>query len=435
MATETSLGVNSVLDFLGKTPTTGAPTSTVLPTSKTRSMLNLLSGNTVETLLEKQVNLRTVAEGLFNWSGKNRASKNVIRALNEALNTPGKYHQAVELCGYLAAWSPLMEPDRIARMFKLVDKTDTAFAPAKYTLQLHQKLTKVFKGFNAERQEKLASSLWLQAHTGRWWDLTAGQGFEIPAANNEGTVNVREITKLFVAGDLPFSARIAPVLPKVRKTESVREMVADYTLQLDKGKVVDPDIALISSYFPWLEISERPESPIGSLVDTLITVVEQTEWKFPEKPQKFSDLFPNVRFYGADGFPFADNVYLTDGYSSNEIQFELVKTAASLAENRTYMGNCTWSYKNRMEAGTYVLYRLHYKGHIYNASMVTNNRKGFSVSEVNSRHNRGNVPQAVRDLFNTFVRNMVFDEKVTGERVRLVQEANGTKKREYKFQV
>lgn len=436
---DTSIAINSVLNFLGKATDVKKPISNAVPTAKVRASLNLLASGSVESLITDQVNLRTVAEGLFNWSDKPKVSKNVIRAMNEALNEPGKYAAAVELCGYLAAWAPMLEPDRIARLFSLVKKTNTSFAPANYTLQLNQKLTKVFGGFNPERQEKLAASLWEQAHNGRWWDLTTGEGFidlnEVQAVADNLTVKQIEIK--IIENDLAWSNQVANLLPQVKVNEKIRNVIEAYSIDLIKGKIVDPDIALISSYLPWLKINERPESPIGSLVSMLISIVEDIDWNFPEKPQKFSDLFPNVRFYGNGGFPFATNIYATDGINAQGVRFELVKSPTELAENRTYMGNCTWSYKTNMEQGTYVLYRLHYQNQIYNAAMTTNNRGQWNLREINSRHNRGQVPAVVNEMFRQFIRQIDFNEPETTHRVGLYKEASGdkNKKQTYKFKV
>lgn len=440
----TAIALNDVMNFLGKTSETKRTPNSVVPTAKTRSQINLLASNTAQSLLDNQVNLRVVADGLFNWTEKPRVSKNVIRSMNEALNEPGKYAVAVELAAYLAAWAPLLEPDRLARLFSLVKKTETSYGPARYTLQLHQKIVKIFGEYSPERQEKLAASLWEESHNGRWWNITAGQrvannpeAIAVAEAIEEGTPKtVKEAVDAFLKGELPWTPGTAELLKKFPASEKIRSVIEEYSMELIKGKAVDPDIALSSSYFSWLEIDERPESPVGSLLNSLIELKTNMEWEVPAKPQKFSELFPSVRMYGGNSFPFASNIFATDGISAGGILFEVVKNPIALADNRDYMGNCTWSYKRDMEEGKYVLYRLHYQNHIYNAAMVAN-RNGWTLREINSRHNRGNVPAHVRNAFTTFLRNVQFNELETNEWVKLYKESKGQKNKakntDYRF--
>jgi hypothetical protein len=405
---ESLLAIRNALSLVGVEQNSEHKTANVVPTSKTRSAIDLLADSSPEKMLDHQVNLREVASGLFNWSGKTRTTKSVIRALNVALTTPGKYHHAVELSAYISALSPMMEPDRIARLFTALNEVETAYSPARYTLQLSHKLSKILSEFNEDRRERLAYSLWVEAHKGRWWDLTAGEQQEAPAVDEaepakEELMPRKELIELFTNFKLPWNTSNVYQISKLPENEEIREALQNYNNSLLKGKIVDPDIALLASYIPWLEIDERPESPIGSLLDNLIMLKNEIDFDFPEKPKSFAALFPNITFYGGANFPFPNSILVNDGKNlTKDAKLEVVKTATDLAANRTYMGNCTWSYKSRMEQGHYVLFRVHHNGEIYNGSLTLNNNR-WRLGEINSRFNRGQVPNEIRSAFTAFI--------------------------------
>lgn len=435
------LAIRNALSLVGAGASSETKTTHVVPTSKTRSAIELLADSSPETMVNHQTNLRDVAEGLFNWSGKIRTTKPVIRALNVALNTEGKYHHAVELAAYIAALSPLLEPDRLARLFGALNEVETAYAPARYTLQLSHKLDKILSGFNEERREKLAYSLWVESHKGRWWDLTAGQAnnveVEAQADEIEDTVDMEEGLKAFSEFKLPWSPENIKFISNLKENNSIRDSLKRYNTALLKGKVVDPDIALLASYIKWLKIDERPESPVGSLLDNLIYLKNEVDFDFPEKPKSFASLFPNITFYGGAHFPFPNSIIFTDGKNlTPSAKLEVVKTATELAENRTFMGNCTWSYKGRMEKGEYVLYRVHHNGEIYNGSVVLSGTK-WRLGELNSRFNRGTVPPEVRTAFNAFISKlppMQADNEVT-KSIENYKHLNSLKQKKYRYQI
>jgi hypothetical protein len=401
--------IRNALSLVGVEQNKEVKSANLLPTAKARAAIDLLANSSPEKMIEHQVNLRDVAAGLFNWSGQTRTTKNVIRALNTALTTEGKYHHAVELAAYIAALAPLLEPDRLARLFTAMNEVETAYAPARYTLQLSHKLGKILSSFNDERREKLAYSLWVESHKGRWWDLTTGivnpqleDADNFVFAENE-LLPEKDLIEAFSKFSLTFNPANVHQISRLKENNDIREALTNYNNALLKGKVVDPDIALLASHIKWLEIDERPESPVGSLIDNLITLKNEIEFDFPEKPKSFSALFPNITFYGGANFPFPNSILSTDGKDlANVAKLEVVKTATDLAANRTYMGNCTWSYKNRMEDGKYVLYRVHRNGEIYNGSLtLVNNR--WRLGEINSRFNRGAVPADIRAAFSKFI--------------------------------
>jgi hypothetical protein len=191
----------------------------------------------------------------------------------------------------------------------------------------------------------------------------------------------------------------------------VHEIVKRYVQRANNGDDVDVDLSVLAASLSWLPILDRPESPIAPLINTLRRVREALgeHYQAPAKPKRFRELFPDVRLYGDRmSFPYHQEILFTDGIVGGGVRFELIKTPAELQENRTFMGNCTWTYKERMEKGTHAIYRLHEGGEVYNAAMSASNGS-WRVGEINSRFNRGNVPQSVRRVFEAFVRGLSAD--------------------------
>jgi hypothetical protein len=266
--------------------------------------------------------------------------------------------------------------------------------------------------------------------------LTAGDNVfnnqEQPAA-----LKPAEAKKLFINRTLTWSPDAAAKLSTMLRDKEIIEALDEYNDDLAHELPVDPDTAVLASNLPWLTPVERPESPIGSLLDTVQTLVKELDYELPEKPKKFSELFPNIRMYGGKQFPFPASVYMRDNVVLVPgVVGSIIQDSVRLAENRDYMGNCTWSYKDRMEAGSYVLYRITAQnGDIYNASMNLRNGK-WSVGEVNSRFNRSNVPTIVRTAFAEFVKSLpVVDPRETQERVEVYKKLSKMAEADYKFAV
>jgi len=397
--------VRGALSLLGAgaTPATKTAVSNTIPTAKTRAALDLLAANTAEQLVEKEINLRELAVSLFNWSNEPKATKNVMRSLNTALNTPGKYAHAVELTAYISALVPLLQPDRLARLFGALDEVNNAYAPSRYTLQFSHKLERLLKEYPEERREKLAYSLWVQSHTGRWWDLTAGQNAAVVEVEGEG-FSRKDLIDLFSQHKLTWTPATAEQFSKLQADDELVESLEKYNEALQKEKLVDPDTGVLASHLSWLKPLERPESPVGSLLDNLHEIISDIDYKMPEKPKSFSEMFPNIKLYGGTRFPFPTSVLVTDGKTLLPgVRLELVNNATQLADNRTYMGNCTWGYKGRMEKGEYVLFRILDGENVYNGSMIADKNGQWRLGELNSRFNRGDVPTKVRTAFSTFI--------------------------------
>ena len=327
-----------------------------------------------------------------------------------------------------------LDPDRLGKVIASAPNVETAFAPERYTLGLTGALRKVLIRYPAARRETLLIDLWSVAHRGRWWDLTSGvaqvvtnteknrRGKQAVAWNEEqveinehlenllkgrkkGTVEADEVlTKALLEGKLVYDDSTVNLVRNLRPSHRLIEGLEELAANHRAGHLLDPDVMLLASYIPWLSPAQRPESPITWLVKTLVASLTDRETGeikvdvLPNKPKKWVELYPPAEL---TGFPFPAGVYKlhnTTLPSLRDCRVEVVRNPAELAANRDYMGNCTWSYKGSMEAGTYVLFKLWQEGHCYNAS-ATADGNTWHLREINSRNNRGGVPDDIRNAF------------------------------------
>lgn len=398
--------------------------------SDTRAVLDLLVASDPAKLLAGELNLRHMTQSLFDWHGTKRSTKPLLHAFHNALQVPGRYDHAVELTAFLSALSPMLEPDRLARLYALVNEVETVYSPVRYTVSLSNKLQSVLGQYQPQRIEQLAATLWIDSHSGRWWDMTDGvtdeavgdgeQPADRAAARREAQrADVDPIEQLLEIGRTAWSPKAAAAFAALPYDERVHAAFKKYVKRANGGDDVDPDMSVLAAAVAWLPILDRPESPIAPLIHTLRNVREtlaevlgddmQHLYSVPDKPKSFRALFPDVRLYGDQIlFPYHREVLATDGRIKDGVTFDLITTVGELQENREYMGNCTWSYKARMEKGTHAIYRLHHDGAIYNASMSADGGR-WKVGEVNARFNGRDghtVPASVRKAFDTFVRTL-----------------------------
>lgn len=404
-------------------------THAILPTARTRKALDILTRNTPETFAEAGISLKPFLQDLFNWDGNNHVNKPLIRAFRDAINTEGKYPHAVELTGYLAALAPLLEADQLARMYSLVNTVNTAFAPTKYTMQLSERLNKVFSEFSPERRERLASSLWEQSHNGRWWNLTAGIDMEAETPQEEFEEktaeeifsemrntfeNVKNNRVLNNNDVVEWNPHYQEVFAQIPMSQEIAHFSEEYSQRLSAGEFVHPDIAVYLSSLSWLSPEQRPESPVSGLLKFLIQVVElleeSNERKKPKKPKTFSDLFPSVYLQvgSYNEFPLFPNIKNLDGKTIAEgHKIQVIKNRVSLAENAKFMGNCTLSYENRFKGGEESLLLIDDGKTQHNVSIKSNGTRGWSVAEINARYNQGhNIDDTVRNEITSIVQKM-----------------------------
>lgn len=426
-AKNSKLAINNALKLLGRKPAgeSSKDSTPVLPTGRTRKALDLLEDSTPQSLQDNRVAIKPLLQDLFNWKGGNKVNKPLIRAFGEAINTPGKYPQAVELTAFLAGMAPMLEADQIARMYTVVDKVETAFAPAKYTMQLYNMLHSVFGEFSPERRERLSFSLWEESHQGRWWNLTTG----LDMAPNLVEEELEDITaeeifesikKVFYENRsrdmfngntlVDWNPTYQRVFAQTPMSTEIAELSEEYSEKLRDGEHVHPDIAVYLSSLPWLAPYQRPESPVGGLLKFLNHVLESIgdDIPRPKKPRSFSELFPNV--YLQEGaynkYPIYPHLEHLDGKKIGEHRVSVIKNRVALTENAQYMGNCTASYEGRIKKGSQTMLFTD-NGEIQHNVLVTMNKNGtWKLGEVNTRYNRGNNDQELRQAFQNYVDTM-----------------------------
>lgn len=396
-----------------------------LPTAKSRKALDILVNSNPEDL--KELPLRNFLQDLFNWDGNNHVNKPLIRAFQEAISDPKKYPQAVEFTGYAVALAPMLEADQIARMYRIVDETKTAFAPTTYTINFHSNLKRAFAGLSAARVEKIGESLWKESHNGRWWNMTAGID---NVQEGQGDVTPSKILKSLIEynktgneGDHMENIIWSPqnqenfqkhISSKLNKDLAI--LSETFRKDLMKGEAVTPDIAIFLSSIPWLAPNQRPESPINSLLRTLVAIREDDDsFRMPKKPNTIKDLFPNLDFstMAKFDFPFDPNIIrfaetaemFKKAAGTTEKEFNLISSKTALAQNARHMGNCTLTYQKNMEQGKYALFYIKDGENEYNAAVQLRGNK-WSVGEINSRFNRGGVSQNFRTAFNQAIGNL-----------------------------
>lgn len=354
-------------------------------------------------------------------------NKPLIRAFQDAINDPKKYPQAVEFTGYITALAPLLEADQIARMYRLVDETKTAFAPTAYTINFHSNLKRAFSGLSSARVEKIGESLWKESHNGRWWNMTAGienvqegQGNIAPSTIVKSLI---DYSKNGAEGDhmenIIWSPENQEKFQKYigsRLNKDLAILSETFRTDLMKGEAVTPDIAIFLSAIPWLAPNQRPESPINSLLRTLVAIREDDDsFRMPKKPNTIKDLFPNLDFstMAKFDFPFDPNIIrfaetatmFKKAAGNTEKEFNLISSKTALAQNARHMGNCTLSYQRNMEDGKYALFYIKDGDKEYNAAVQLRGDK-WTVGEVNSRFNRGQVSQDFRSAFTQAINNL-----------------------------
>lgn len=400
-------------------------TNQVLPTAKSRKALDTLINSMPSDLQE--ISMKTFLQDLFNWDGKNHVNKPLIVAFNNAMNTKGKYPQTVEFTGYMVALAPLLEADQIARMYSIISETETAFAPNLYTINFHSNLKRAFAGLSPQRIEKIALSLWKESHKGRWWNMTAGienvqenQG-QIRAEvilknllkyneNRDGVINLENVIWS------PENQTNFKTYMSKRLDRNVALLSENFRKDLMEGKAVTPDVAIFLSAIDWLAPNQRPESPINSLLKTLVYIREEDEnFKMPKKPNSVTELFPNIEFNatGMKKFDFPFDPTIVKAVEQKEFaegldnvkELNLITSKTGLAQNAKYMGNCTLSYQHNMEEGKYALLYMKYGEDEYNIA-ITLRGESWKAGEINSRFNNGGVSKEVRKTIVEKINNL-----------------------------
>lgn len=407
----------------------------MLPSARSRRAVDLLvSAGTAAALQESRPDMKALLSDLLDWDGP-KATKAVLRTVAAALlaerpDGASQYPQAVEMLSFASACAPLLEPDRLERLVSHASGTPSAYAPVAYPATLSAALARLIGHYQPARQEQLLCSLWTAAHDGRWWDSTGNlgrpkarrrkRGEAAPEKGERVAAQSRAIAKAFASngdrvvaelleGELTWIPPTVERLQAARIPASMLERVGAFATSYHD----DPDVAVLCSQLADLATGQRPASPLPLMVETLEFVLGETAPAdfMPKKPTEWGALYPKASLAQ---YPMPDEVLAIDwsqlpGTGTAAIPaalIELIRSPHALFENRDFMGNCTGGYNSRCLAGTTFLGKIHCDGEVFNFSM-DRRPPGWYVTQVNGRHNRGQVPAAISGGINAVVAAIV----------------------------
>lgn len=415
-------------------PTQNGPAP--LPSAAARVALDQLAGRETFTALEAtRPNIKGMVAGVLNWSGHPRATKPVVRAIGTAMSGTiptgaSSYPQSLEMLSFLALASELLEPDRLARLAALATGTVNAYKPIRYMLRPAAQLRDILGRYTEERRETLLASLWETAHDGRWWDATAGAPAQArrrnrraedqdPAQVEAVRAQIRAVFEDHTVAPTPFLVSEAFLNRMLTYSDAAARIMGRLTLrtQFDHKELIahlghpDADVPVLLSYVPGLLPDERPESPIVQLIDWLHRdLADEIHDKeaLPARPDEWADLYPAA---SKEGFPMPNQIRRLDKVGVPGLvgaKVTMLRHADMLQRNANHMGNCTFSYRAYCERGERFIGHLAYEDGEYNFAIVAQRRPNvpepvWTVGEVNSRFNRGNVPPQVRAGINAMV--------------------------------
>lgn len=400
----------------------GAPKA-ALPTTTSRAALTKMVNGSPQDY--EDVNLRQLLQDLLNWNGENKVNKPLIRAYGDLLRQPQYYTQLVEFTGFAMAVAPLLEADHLVNLMQAVPNTKTSFAPTLYTLNFHSNVKRALADLSTVRVEKISRSLWEESHRGRWWNIAAGVD---NVQLNQGQVKPALLLKSLK--DYENSGNMENIIWSPENQENFSEYMATrldqdvarlserFRTDLMEGKAVTPDIAIFLTSIPWLAPSQRPESPINSLLRAIAAMREDENFPFrmPKKPNHIREMFPSL-IVGGGGqveypfFPAIMQAAMTRSIVNNVPgavqECNLIVNHNQLANNAQHMGNCTLTYESNMKKGTYALFYLKVDQEEYNMSVTLNEGSNkWRIGELNSRYNRGNVAREFREALSRNVQNL-----------------------------
>lgn len=381
----------------------------MLPSARAGRTIDMLAdAGDLDGLKSRRPDMRAVLESVLNWHVA-KATKPTMKAAGRALTATREdgssvYPQAVEVLSFVSACAPLLEPDRLARLIGAAASASSAYQPILYPARLADELLYVIGDYPEARRETLLASLWESAHDGRWWDHTAGLGRRRRRRNPDAGGPVTEtpdgdVIEKLLAEELYFSPpTLEELKAAVPTVEQCRRLAA-----LAHADHRDPDTPVLIAHVDALQPNERPSNPIETMVATLAFLRREAEASdklaefCPAKPKEWGELYPKASLVA---FPYPDALmealhWTKVGTAQFPVRCEVIRNANELFLNKEYMGNCTYGYKGACAQGTAMLLRMHAGGEVYNAALRRNGTV-WTVGEVNSRHNAGNVPDPVR---------------------------------------
>lgn len=414
----------------GSTPAAHAPAKgpAALPTARCRVALDQMAGRgTYEEFNASMPNIKALMGDVVNWSGKPRLTKVVNKTVVAALSGADErgmstFPQALEMLSFLALCAPLVEPDRLARIAELAAQTPNAYKPIRYMVKPAAQLQKLLAGYTEARRETLLMSLWATAHEGRWWDATGGatpgrrrrhRNADEDLPQEQRDAISEQLERAFHGGRTPSPVVVGEAFANrlLTYSDAATRLMAEVRLrkQADHKELTvhiehpDADVPVLLSFVPELLPDERAESPIVALIETLAKDLGEDLDDLstrPEKPEEWADLFPAA---SREGFPMPNRMARLDKVEIPQLpgaKVTMMRHADLLQRNAQHMGNCTFGYRGRSEAGTAFIGHLAYRDGEYNFAVMQRTTAAGVVTwhpgEINSRFNRGAVPNEVR---------------------------------------
>lgn len=403
-----------------------------------RAVDALADAASADELMARRTDLKALCATMVNWydPAAAKATKSTMRAAAARLTATRPdgaplYAHGTEVLAFTAIAAPLLGPDRLVRVIEAAEATGSAYAPIRYPSRAADKLNMLIGHYPEARRELLITSLWELAHDGRWWDHTQNLGGYGGRRRVRGRARDRAVAQIeadiariadgddgvtdaptdvelltgVLTGDIPLSPETLGNLSRLRITSAAAHAVGN---SLDPERD-DPDVAVMVSQLVDLSPTQRPVSPIPAMLDALEFLLpeDRTEWadELPDKPKSWADLYPagTTERYLTPRPILELHGKEVPGHPG--VVVEVVRSQAELFANRDYMGNCTGGFDRSCQQGTAVLLKLHCGGQMYNASLLSGGgyfgdnaaaAGDWRVGEVNSRHNRGGVPDDVR---------------------------------------
>lgn len=412
--------IYQALAFLGRPANNGeAPSQhTQVPTAVARRAIEGFSSfGDYDAYNATWPNLKAMLTDALNWHGEPRATKAVTKALTRAMNADldghTTYAAAIEMISFLSLCAPLVEPDRLARIAERAAHTRNAYRPMRFLVKPAAQLKAALEPYTEARREQLLISLWDLSHDGHWWRHTTGGQDALANRQRERRlvtaaerrVIAQQMAELVGTGNVPtveslteaFRARCLTQSTAVRDAIATMRMANRHERLALASFATDPDadVRSLLSCVRELQPDERPESPIETMIDMLARAREDmTDVAAAERPETWSDLYPEE---STQSFPMGAALRraFKDWVPFPGAEVFLIKNAAALRRNGDHMGNCTYTYVKYCQDGrTFIGYMVTAEGD-YNFAIDAHGDGTYSVGEINSRFNRGHVPEHV----------------------------------------
>lgn len=367
-----------------------------------------------ESLMAARIDFKQVTADLFAWDDP-KANKTVTKAAAQLIQhrlpdgTSG-YSAAAEMLSLAAAAAPLLEPDRIARLIAHAEGTVLAYHPVVWPASLAAGLRRCLGKFAEPAREALLKSLWDVAHHPRWWEELHSEKPKVRRrrGDNDEPGSLREAMlegrQYGMVSDDDVS-----VLRAARYTDAELKAMAELAANPHLDPEMQSRYAAVAAFSP----AQRPPSPLQAIVDITATALDWVDEQggdptLPAKPMTWPELCPHgdtrpfpvpshvlARFHGRPlpGF---------EGVEAGEPRslVRVLRTQRELLANSDFMGNCTRGWVHRSEQGAEFIVHAHVRGlNHFNACLQARGGGRFTLGEINSRHNRREVPPEVEAGF------------------------------------